>query len=317
VELSIVYSSDNNYAQHVGVSIISLFENNKEFDEIKVYLIDNHISPSNKNKLNTICEAYNRKIRFIEFSDFSSKIKLNIGDSISISSYARLFIPSMLGDEVNKVIYLDCDSIINSSIKDLWCMDISEHYVAGVCDTVSPETKLKVNMGAQHPYLNAGMLLINLKKWREDRVEEKFINFIDSFNGKVFHHDQGTINGVLNSKFLILHPKYNCMTIFFTMNREELMQFYGIKDYYSEMELNEAINNPIFIHYTPAFVNRPWVRGCRHPLVSHYKQYLNMTPWKETELYKDQRRLGEKAVAFLYNHLPFKMANNLCNFIFK
>ena len=185
------------------------------------------------------------------------------------------------------------------------------------CDTVSDETKLKINMDLNSPYINAGMLLINLKKWREERIEEKFIKFIDSYNGQVFHHDQGTINGVLNSKFLILHPKYNCMTTYFTMSRNEMMQYYGLKDYYSEAELNEAINNPVFIHYTPAFVNRPWIKGCKHPLASRYKEYLNMTPWKETKLYKDKRSKGEKIVAFLYNNLPFKMAHSICNLIFK
>ncbi|QGQ47220.1 glycosyltransferase family 8 protein [Metabacillus sediminilitoris] len=317
MNLNVVYSSDNNYAQHVGVSMTSLFENNDDFNNIDVYLIENNISLENKNNLKLICKNYKRTIKFINFKEFSNKPKLNIGNSISISSYARLFLSSMLDDDINKVIYLDCDSIINSSLKDLWDLDLSKYFVAGVCDTVSDETKLKINMELYSPYLNAGMLLINLQKWREERVEEKFIKFIDSYKGQVFHHDQGTINGVLNNKFLILHPKYNSMSTYFSMSRKEIMQYYGLKDYYSEEELKEAINYPVFIHYTPAFVNRPWIKGCKHPLASLYKKYLGLTPWEETELIQDKRSIGEKTVAFLYNHLPFKMANGICNLIFK
>ena len=85
MNLCVVYSSDNNYAQHVGVSMVSLFENNSEFNNIIVYLIENDISLENKNKLKLICQKYNRKIKFINFKEFSKKIKLNIGNSISIS----------------------------------------------------------------------------------------------------------------------------------------------------------------------------------------------------------------------------------------
>ena len=74
------------------------------------------------------------------------------------------------------------------------------------------------------------------------------------------------------------------MTPFFTMSRDEIMQYYGLKEYYSEVELSEAINSPVFIHYTPAFVNRPWIKGSKHPLVSLYMKYLDLTPWKGTNL---------------------------------
>lgn len=317
MNLSIVYSSDNHYAQHVGVSMLSLFENNKEFDCIHIYLIENHISPENKYKLEVICESYGRTIQFIGFNRISNKLKLSIGNSISVNSYARLFIASVLDPSVDKVIYLDCDSVITGSLYELWNTDISKFYVAGVLDTVSERTKLSVNMDAEGPYINAGMLLINLAQWRKQHVEQQFIKFIDSYNGEVFHHDQGVINGVLHKKLLLLHPKYNTMTTYFTMSRDQMMQYYGLKRYYSEAEIAEAVSNPVFVHYTPAFVNRPWVKGCKHPLASGYKSYLEMTPWKGTDLTKDRRRSGEKIVSFLYNYLPFRMANKICSVIFK
>ena len=61
----------------------------------------------------------------------------------------------------------------------------------------------------------------------------------------------------------------------------------------------------------------PWIKGCKHPLAGLYKKYLDMTPWRESNLYEDKRSNGEKMVAFLYNNLPFKMAHNICNLIFK
>ncbi len=313
MDLHVVYSSDNNYVQHVGVSLVSLLENNTEFTNIHIYLITNDISTENKDNLVFICEKYGRDITFINFAEFARTIPLNIGNSISINSYARLFLVSLLQKDIDKVLYLDCDSVIHNSLRPLWCEDISEHYAAGVWDTVADHTKEKINMPVDSTYINAGMLLINLKKWREDQVEQKFLDFINLHNGQVFHHDQGTINGVLHEKILILHPKYNAMTTFFTMSRDTMMKYYGMKHYYCEKELNGAVANPVFIHYTPAFVNRPWVRGSKHPLTYVYKEYLDMTPWKDTDLWEDKRRTKEKIVSFLYNYLPFEVANTICN----
>lgn len=311
MNLSVVYSSDNHYAQHVGVSMISLFETNKEFNQIHVSIIDNHISINNRKNLGWICEKYNRTLEFIDFGELSHKLKLDIENSISISAYGRLFLSSVLKN-VDKVLYLDCDSIVQNGLCDLWNIDITDYCVAGVLDTVSENTKLKINLGGNRAYINSGMLLMNLKKWRDEMIENKLIEYIDSYHGRVFHHDQGTLNGVLNEQLLILHPKYNCMTTFFTMTRDQMMKYYGMKEYYSETELGVAVNRPVFIHFTPAFVNRPWIKGCKHPLASLYKKYLDMTPWKGTDLLEDHRAKAEKFVAYLYTHLPFDMAYGIC-----
>lgn len=316
MNLVIAYSSDNKYVQHLGVSMTSLFENNKGFENIKVYIIENNVSLDNKNKLNVIAQNYDRQIQYINFNKFANKLRLNIQNNISISSYARLFLSSMLSKDDEKVIYLDCDSVIDGILIKLWTTDISEYYIAGVCDTVSNETKSKIGINSRSIYINAGMILINIKKWREENIEQKFMKFISKYDGRVFHHDQGVINGVLNEKCLILHPRYNAMSIFFTMSRDNIITYYGLNDYYSEIDLKEAIEKPVFIHFTPAFVSRPWIRGCKHPVASLYKKYLDMTPWENTDLYKDNRKIQEKFVSFLYNHLQFKIAYGICNFIF-
>ncbi|WP_246943876.1 glycosyltransferase family 8 protein [Bacillus pinisoli] len=317
MNLHVVYSSDDNYAQHVGVSMLSLLENNKEFSTIDVYIIENNISKKSKNHLISISNNYDRNLHFISLKDYSNRLKLNIGNSISINSYARLFLTSILGEEIDKVLYMDCDSIITSSLAELWQKDISEYYVAGVSDTVGNSTKEKINMDSKSPYINAGMLLVNLKKWRENHIERAFIDFIDSYNGKVYHHDQGTINGVLEGKMLLIHPKYNAMTTFFTMKKEEIFKYYGMQEYYSSKELIEAKNKPVFVHFTPAFVNRPWIKGNKHPLAYQYQHYLEKTPWKGTKMDEDKRSIGEKIVATLFNNLPFTMAFSIRRLIFK
>ena len=74
---------------------------------------------------------------------------------------------------LDKIIYLDCDSIIADSLEDLDNIDISDYYIAGVQDTVTNFFKTSIGLNKDDRYINAGMLVINLKKWREDKIEEK------------------------------------------------------------------------------------------------------------------------------------------------
>lgn len=316
MHLHIAYSTDDNYAQHTGVSLISLYEHNQECEEISVYIIENDISTINKNLLKNIAIEYKRTVQFISLKEYMKYLKLNMEYKISINSYARLFLSSMVGEQIEKILYLDCDSIILGSLQELWETDLEGYYLAGVKDTVSKKTKTKIGLSQDDEYINAGMVLINLKAWREHQIEQQFLDFIALYNGNVFHHDQGTMNGVCKGKIKILSPKYNVMSTFFTMKRKEIDIYYDMEDYYTAKDLKDAVNNPIFVHFTPAFVNRPWIKGCKHPLKGEYEKYLKMTPWKNEALWNDKRKIGEKIVAFLYNQLPFEVANKLCNIIF-
>lgn len=317
MNMDVVYSSDDRYAQHVGVSMVSLFEKNHHFKEINIHLIENQISLVNKKKLRSISEEYNRSLNFISFRDFSSELDLNMEHSISISAYARLFASRVVEKDIDTLLYLDCDTIIDANLDELFTLNIEDYYVAGVEDTVSPETKKRVGLNGQKRYINSGVMLINLKKWRKEDIERKFIDFINYYKGNVFHHDQGVINGVLSDQVLILPPTYNAMTPIFTMSRDEMLDYYNLKDIYMEDELEKAKTKPVIIHYTPAFVCRPWVKGCNHPLTYKYQKYLEMTPWKGTQLEKDKRKLPEKVVAFIFNHLPFKVAKGVSGILFR
>lgn len=304
--LVVAYSSDDNYAQHVGISMLSLFENNKKYNEIVVFIIDNNIGLENKKKIFKIGEQYKRKIKFIDFDKFRNKLNLDIGNSISISLYCRLMLASMIGNEFDKVIYFDSDSVILESLDELWNLNLDDYYVAGVLDTVAKGAKLKIGLKEKDNYVNSGMLLINLKRWRKDNIEEKFLDFIKEHNGNVYHHDQGVINGVLNKKILIINPKYNCNSNFYIFKVEEIKDIYMINDYYSQQEVNEAIDNPIFLHYTPGFFNRPWMNNCKHPLKKEYIKYKELSPWKQSDLFTDNRKWKIKFLVFLYYILPKK-----------
>lgn len=280
--MNIVYSSDENYVQHMAVSIFSLLENNKEIKEINVYILSNDISSRSKEELIRIVEEqFHQNVFFIEFAPFKERLNLKMEWSISLSAYARLFLPEMLPDNCEKVIYIDCDTVICTSLSELWDTDLKSCLVGGVMDTVLPQFKSAVGLKKEDVYINSGVLLIDIKKWRDERTQDEFVHFIETHGGRVSHHDQGTINGVLNDRILILSPRFNVMTPMFTTRYENLFKLYQISgEYYSKDEILEAKKHPIIVHFVPEFVGRAWEYECRHPKKKLYRKYLKHTVWR-------------------------------------
>lgn len=313
MELHIAFSSDNNYATHLGVAIKSLLQTSKNIERINIHILDNNISYDNKEKLQDIVSD-KASIFFYELSDLLLRLDktYNIPKTISISAYARLFLSEILDPKISRIIYADCDAIFMNSLEKLWSIDITGFSLAGVLDHVGVDNKLKIGLQKDSPYINSGFLLINLEKWRTTNAQHKMIAFIESQNGNVIHHDQGVINACFKDDIMVLAPNYNVMTSFFDFkNVKAIEDFYGVNNYYSQDQINEAKNNPIFLHFTPSFSKRPWVKGSRHPLKEKYREYLSLTPFKINKLEEDKRPLKIKFLEKLYWLLGAKLYKTL------
>lgn len=278
--MNIVYSSDDNYAQHLCVSIVSLLETHKSTDGINVFVIENGISQEARKNIEMTVGKYRCDLHWIAFAPYEKKLKLDMDWPISISSYARLFLADMLPAWCDRVIYLDCDTIVCRPLSDLYHWDMKSSYVAGVEDLIMDSFKEKVHLKPSQKYINAGILLIDICKWREKNMAEVFLDFIKEHKGKVIHHDQGTINGTLHDSCMVLPPEFNVMTPFYTQRFCRMKKFYELKNYYSKEAIENAKKKPVIIHYTPEYVGRVWETGCRHPKADLYLKYLEMTPWK-------------------------------------
>ena len=304
-KLNVLYSTDNNYLPHAAASIYSLLDNNRDFHEINILVIDDNISNEYKIKLqDMILRFSNCKLNFFPFDKLKFKLGLNDKSGYAQIGYARLMISDIIDDD--KIIYIDCDTIINGSLKELWSTDISDFYVAGVQDNPAMYAVKAVGMDETDRYINGGVLLINLKKWKKDNLECKIIDMIREHRGFVVHHDQGIINGVCKNKILILHPKYNVMSQFFMMNENQIKRMYDISNYYTQVQLNEAIHKPVIIHFISKFYNRPWYVNCSHPLKHLYVTYLNKTPFS-FEMTKYNFKKSVKIRKLIYKIFPFSI----------
>ena len=286
----IVFASDNRFSEILGVCLISLYENSTDMEDIIVYILDSGINETNRNRINSIAEKYHRsEIIWLPAQDISKVLSMDVSiDRGSISQYARLFVSSNLPEKLDRVIYLDCDIIINGSIRELWNLDIHDKTIAALKDAFSPYYRANIDLKKNDIMFNSGVMLINLKRWKEQKIEEKLLDFIKKRNGKIQQGDQGALNAVLSYDTYCFEPRLNTLTVFYDFNYQEMLIYRKPpKDYYNEEEIKRAIQEPYIIHFTTSFLSRrPWIIGCHHKYVDKWLRYKGMSPWSTAPLWE-------------------------------
>ena len=121
-----MYASDDRFAEILGVSLVSLYENSRDMGDIIVYVLDSGIKEEDKNKLLSVSKNYGRTdVQFIPAKDISQKLEIKVAtDRGNLSQYARLFVSSDLPENLGRILYLDCDIIIKQSISELWNLNL-------------------------------------------------------------------------------------------------------------------------------------------------------------------------------------------------
>lgn len=307
---SVLYSSDNNFVEILGISILSLVKNNT-FHELNIYIVDGGISEENRKKIDNIVSD-NDNISIIWIVNF--KIEEWVGSELrtdrgSLSQYSRLFISSFLPKDLDRILYLDCDILINKPIDSLWSFDLEGNIVAALLDPFSKQYRRNLLLSDDDIYFNSGVMLIDLHMWRESGIQDKLVDFIQKFDGKLPQGDQGVLNGVLSKTTKLLPPIYNTITLFFDLTYEEMMIYRKTPFYYTKDEVEQAKLNPVIVHFTTSFLSkRPWYYGSAHPYTKQWINYKEISSWKDKELRSENLKLYKKLYRSFFNVIPRKVS---------
>ena len=293
--MDILYSSSDSYAFLTGISILSLLENNKGCDSIHIYIMDNHISNENRNKLIEVVEKYNREITFVPMPDMKALTGQEIDTRRwNISTFGRLYMASALPETVHKVLNIDCDTIIVDTIEPLWNTDMTGKAFGGMLECINDRYRRNVGKNNGDYYLNGGIVFLNLDEVRFGNYEKKFTDYITKYGSSLAYLDQDVLNGVVEQdKKVKLPMRYNTLSIYFYATYEQVLKIRRAKshDFYSKEEFTAAVKNPGLVHFTTCFLDglRPWIKGNQHPYRDKFLEYKNMSPWKDTPLQEDMR----------------------------
>ena len=309
--ITVLYASDDNYAGIMGVSIYSLLEQHKNV-WVNIFVLDNHISQANKRVLLDMTHSKGGcTLNFEEYTDISECTGLDVLNDRSLSTYSRLMIQEIFPKDLKRVLYLDCDTLITDSLEEFYFSDMGNYILSACEDFVMPHYKYSIGMEKQDLYVNAGVLLIQLDRWRECEVEKNFLEFLKKYDGKVPHHDQGIINGVLAGKIKKAPLRYNAITPVFEFSYKQLCKLYRDTSI-SNDEVVEANKRPACVHFTPSYSGRPWFDYSRHPLRNKYRDCIEKSGLKNVLTSKDRRNWHTKIMMKLFSILPFRLFVVVC-----
>jgi len=147
------------------------------------------------------------KVDMATFAGFTTKAY------ISKMTYARLLLPSLFHERISKVLYLDADILVLRNLGPLWTTDLTGSPIGAVLDNgvdsllKQNDSRVK-NVPRVQSYFNAGVLLIDLTRWRKERIAERAFEFLARYPKTPFS-DQDALNAVCDGEWKQLDPRWN------------------------------------------------------------------------------------------------------------
>ena len=272
--MHIAFSTDGKFAPHAAATIASLLSNTLSERKINIYILHENMSDR------TICDL--KLLSNLRMNTYVIPIKIDASEFRSFpiyrgvrafETYFRLKLPALL-PEVDKIIYLDSDTIVCGDIEELWLKEIGENLILGVeVPTYLHKARFEeLGMKPGSPYFNAGVLMMNLAKMRNSGLYGKVTALMEEKREVLKQQDQDILNILAEGQWQPLPLKYNAYWC--VLDRPGKNKFI----YYEKEDLKEAKENPFIIHFN-GFL-RTWEPGCIHPKTNLYWKYRDLTAFK-------------------------------------
>lgn len=297
----VAYACDENYIEQTMVSMASLMEHNQTH-KIVIYLIESEIGRESLQKICHLVEQYKQSFICIALDDLLKGIDLTLDERHPKTIYAKLFLDQVC--EADRILYLDSDTVITSSLEELWNMDFQDAYIAGVAMPYTTDIKRKLGLTSEMDYFCDGIVLINLKVWRNKQVAEQCREYIMRQKGNPYMLSEGVINAVAGEYRITLPPKYNLMSTFLLWNAKQIKELFDVSYFYTQEQIEQARKNPVIIHYLNELYIRPWYRKSDHPYRDEYMKWREKIGW-DMPMESGIRSVRTKGVIVLNKVLPF------------
>lgn len=296
--INIVYISDEGYRQHTTTSIRSITKNKGAEFNYNISVFTYNVSESYKNELNEL-STENIHVSIIDVENDMKYVEsifgiINTVDTVvTKTAMLKFIIPDILKD-MDKVLYLDGDTLIQSDLSALFGVDISEYYLAAVPDMGEKFDErrnylARINAPGEF-YFNSGVMLLNLKKMREDNVNQSLIEYRK--NGCNHYMDQDALNYVMGEKALKLPYKYNFLSSsLLEYELEDLLKIYFEEQMYEDVET--LLDDMDIIHTAGAL--KPWVYELTWVSKVYFKYYQGEMPKLKCPIVPYQRKLHTSA----------------------
>jgi lipopolysaccharide biosynthesis glycosyltransferase len=291
--VAVVLAADDRFSRPLAVTVRSIVSQLSDGRALDMYLCDMGITPENRAMIDSA--AGHDQVRVEWISSLSKEVEYlpTAVTHISRAAYARLFIPSVLPPETEKVLYLDSDLIVRRCVASLFDSPVGDFAAMGVPDAGSPFVSslygvpywARYGRRADDVNFNSGVLLMNLPVWREEDVRGAAIKYLTDGRHR-FLVDQESINAVLPGRIGHLDPRWNQQT-------EHFLERFQATLPYGEEELRVLLEDPWIVHFTTSV--KPWHYESDHPFRAEWFSHLDQTPYRGWRPKRSQYVAGRAA----------------------
>ena len=332
--MNILYQFNDKYAPYAGVSLTSLYENNKAAKEIRVWVVGEGLSDENIARLVATAARYDedesasghlnrihdaagdrpdtnahkclRTITFVDSSALIDKMKaLNMPTYRgSYAANVRLFVSEFIPEDVDRLLYLDADTIVTGSLSELFDTDLKGSALGMVLDSVGENHKKDLNLSDSEGYYNSGVLLIDMNVWRRDNYTEKIVDHVKTVRAQYPSPDQDLLNVVCRGNIATLPAKYNYQPFHDAYSDKLYYKYYGKTYYYTREELDRDREDTVIYHCFRFIGEFPWDKGNVHPFTKLFDHYTGISEWCDYTKTPKEKDLVMKIEKIMYKVLP-------------
>ena len=264
---NIVCAADNRYAIPLAVMLRSIEEHLGEDCTATVWILDGGITPENRRKIVRSLPARHLQIHWMSV-DAGLLAGMPVFGHVSLSTYYRFLLGAILPPEIERVIYLDVDIIVFGDIVELWNTPMENRIVLAVpernsrvADMLDPAIISGAGLNAEGNCFNAGVMLIDLARWRAENLLERARAFVNQYKTFIRYWDQDILNCLLVDEWGELDGKWNRKV-----------------DHLDGVDVEACQKAGGLIHFASAI--KPWTWWADHSAKSLYLSWVDLTAWR-------------------------------------
>jgi lipopolysaccharide biosynthesis glycosyltransferase len=258
-QIHVAAAFDNNYLRAFYALLTSVIQNNGD-DTIYFHLIAPDVSAEIKEEIRNYARSFGSEVTYYSV-DAQAIQNFTLSNKWTIAVYYRLFFPLVISKNINRLIYLDCDIVVISSLLPLYQIDFDNMPVAAVYDNYVKKQPL-IGIHQEGQYFNSGVLLMNVPRWNDLQISEKTIEYLSNYPERILFVDQCALNAVLMNNWKKIDYKYNLLYSYLPSQA-------------SMSEIKLFVKSKSILHYT---LHRPWNMLCQNRLRYLYYEYLQIYP---------------------------------------
>jgi lipopolysaccharide biosynthesis glycosyltransferase len=289
-----VSATDDGYAMPLAVTIRSALDHLSPIRRLRLFILDGGLSEDNKQRLLNSWSDPRITVEWIR-PDMELVHDLMVSYQVTVVTYLRLLMATVLPPDVSRAIYLDADMLVRRDLGDLWDEPQDEHAVLAVPDIAAPYIDAAASMPnfercreflcaytpianyhelglpPDAPYFNGGLFVADIAYWRREKLAQQFLDCLRQNWKHVLWWDQYALNVVLARRWRPLDYRWN-----------QGAHVYAFPNWRRSPVDRTTFSNlrraPWIVHFCSP--SKPWHYFNRHPFQSQWRRYIRATAWK-------------------------------------